>query len=58
MDEIRAPEESDLYDRISAWVDVQAAHLRKGRHDLLDTAHLIEEIESSGKSQLFALGSS
>ena len=59
MDEIRAPEESDLYDRdFHRWVDIQATHLRTGRHDLLDTAHLIEEIESLGKSQLFALRSS
>ncbi len=59
MDESPAPDERDLYDRdFGRWVDVQAAHLRKGRHHLLDTAHLIEEIESLGKSQLFTLRSS
>ena len=59
MDEIRAPEDSDLYDRdFDSWVDIQAALLRDGRYHLLDTAHLIEEIESLGKSQMFALRSS
>ena len=59
MDEIRAPDDSDLYDRdFDRWVDVQATHLRQGRLDLLDKGHLIEEIEGLGKSQLFTLRSS
>ena len=59
MDDIRAPDDSDLYDHdFDRWVGIQASHLRQGRYDLLDTAHLIEEIESLGKSPSFALRSS
>lgn len=59
MDEIRTRNEADLYDRdFGAWIDEQTGHLRNGRFTSLDTAHLIEEVEALGKSQLFALRSS
>ena len=59
MDEIREPDDSDLYDRdFDRWIDLQATHLRDGRYHLLDMVHLIDEIESLGKSQMFALRSS
>jgi hypothetical protein len=59
MDEARSRDDADLYDRdFTKWAEVQACHLRDDRLDLLDKVHLIEEIESLGKSQLFALRSS
>lgn len=59
MDEIRGRDGDELYDRdFERWAELQARHLREGRHDLLDRANLIEEIESLGKAQLFTLRSS
>ena len=52
MDEIRGRDGDELYSRdFERWAELQARHLREGRHDLLDRANLIEEIESLGKSQ-------
>ena len=59
MESVRSLKEHELYDRdFHKWAELQASHLRDGRDDLLDRANLIEEIESLGKSQLFALRSS
>lgn len=38
-------------DDVAAWAEEQARLLREGRLDLLDIAHLAEEIEDVGKSE-------
>jgi hypothetical protein len=46
------------YDRdILSWADQQAALLRSGRFDLLDAAHIADEIEDVGKSEKRELAS-
>ncbi|NBC32613.1 MAG: DUF29 family protein, partial [Alphaproteobacteria bacterium] len=40
--------EQDFY----TWTQEQAAFLKEGRFDLLDIPHLVEEVESMGKSQI------
>ena len=45
--------ETDFY----AWTEQQAALLRAGDFDLADLANIVEEIESSGRSQRAALES-
>lgn len=40
--------EQDFY----TWTQQQAAYLKEGRYDLLDLPHLVEEMESMGKSQV------
>lgn len=46
------------YDRdIVAWANEQAALLRSGRFELLDIAHIAEEIEDVGKSEQRELAS-
>ena len=47
-----------LYDTdFHAWADAQAALLRAGRFDEADIAHIAEEIESMGRSDLRAMES-
>jgi len=59
MDGAKQITESDsLYDRdFAAWVDEQVRLLRAGDLAALDTAHLIEEMESLGISERNALAS-
>lgn len=40
--------EEDFY----SWTQEQAGYLREGRLDLLDLAHLAEEVESMGRSEV------
>ncbi len=48
---------ADYETDFSLWTQQQAALLRQGQFSALDTAHLIEEIESMGKSERRAIES-
>jgi hypothetical protein len=51
-------QDADLYHRdFNAWIAEQAALLRAGRTEDVDVAHLIEELEDMGKSNLRELQS-
>jgi hypothetical protein len=52
------PDTRARYDQdILSWADQQAALLRTGRFDLLDIAHIADEIEDVGKSEKRELAS-
>jgi hypothetical protein len=59
MDSSRDARDKTLYETdFFTWTGRQAAHLREGRYDRMEVANIADEIESLGKSQIFALRAS